>query len=630
MPRGNGSARRPTLVLVLRVLSLACVAAAIAIVVTGGFSIAWGLLSLRVHRPMRLWLIGIALGAIAERLAGTTPPFRELLARLLTIGMHAIRLAIVAGGLAYGIAYATRIAGGADSSGYVSQAALLASGQLEKAIPAPPAAPPHAPVAAQSTTAAAAATAADKIAPWPATQRVWAPLGWRVGTTADSVVPTYAPGLSIAMAVARRVGGETGMWLVVPLLAALALWATGTLGRAIGGVPVMLWSPLLLVLSPVFINSMLQPMSDVAVAGWWTLAAALLARRRPPAIIVFGAGLAAAAAIATRPNLAPMALPFVWYLATADGVSWRAGFARVVTFGVGVLPGVLLIAWTNHRWYGSPFRSGYGSLSELFAPTYITTNLQRYAAWLIETHTPFILIGVAAPLVLWWTRRGQDRHARDLAWLCLGLVVMNALCYVAYTPFEHWTYLRFLLPAIPSMLMLSTVVLFEALRRLPWRLGIVAASLVCAGLAYRALTSDDLFVTRFAFTGETRYEAVAAYVAERLPPNAALISMQHSGSLHYYTGRTIVRWDWLEPKTIEPGSLDRACAALRARGLQPFLVIEDSEEAEFRARFDGETRRALDREPMVSTRLRPFVYIYDPTPRAAPPGTVPPRARVLP
>ena len=56
--------------------------------------------------------------------------------------------------------------------------------------------------------------------------------------------------------------------------------------------------------------------------------------------------------------------------------------------------------------------------------------------------------------------------------------------------------------------------------------------------------------------------------------------MQHSGSMRYYTGRMIVRWD-----TLDPAWLDRAVAFLRDRGIATYALLEYWEEAEFRQRF---------------------------------------------
>src|SRR5262249_2479532 len=106
------------------------------------------------------------------------------------------------------------------------------------------------------------------------------------------------------------------------------------------------------------------------------------------------AGLATAAAIMTRPNLAPLAE--VLTLVAARG---RPRIARGALFVLGTLPGVLAIAAINRYLYGTASMSGYGSLRDLFELSNLVPNLQRYPVWLVQLHTPAILLALAAPFV---------------------------------------------------------------------------------------------------------------------------------------------------------------------------------------------------------------------------------------
>jgi hypothetical protein len=85
--------------------------------------------------------------------------------------------------------------------------------------------------------------------------------------------------------------------------------------------------------------------------------------------------------------------------------------------------------------------------------------------------------------------------------------------------------------------------------------------------------------------------------------------MQHSGSLHYYTARSILRWDWTESSEI-----DRAVAALRETGHTVYVVLDDWEEPEFRSRFAG-TRTLLSLgQPLMRTPgegIRTSVYLLE-------------------
>ena len=63
---------------------------------------------------------------------------------------------------------------------------------------------------------------------------------------------------------------------------------------------------------------------------------------------------------------------------------------------------------------------------------------------------------------------------------------------------------------------------------------------------------------------ESRYRTVGHYLKETLPPNAVVITFQESGSIHYYTGVPISRWDFM------PQDLDDSVSAFRQRGLHRF------------------------------------------------------------
>jgi hypothetical protein len=58
--------------------------------------------------------------------------------------------------------------------------------------------------------------------------------------------------------------------------------------------------------------------------------------------------------------------------------------------------------------------------------------------------------------------------------------------------------------------------------------------------------------------------------------------MQHSGSVRYYAGREIVRWD-----QIPEHRLDRLMKRLRRLGRPAYLLLDDWEVPEFERRFQG-------------------------------------------
>ena len=68
--------------------------------------------------------------------------------------------------------------------------------------------------------------------------------------------------------------------------------------------------------SPAFLFHLREPMSDVPVAAWWLLSLAFAVRGSARGAL--GAGLSAAAALLTRPNLLPLVVP-VGFAVIASG-----------------------------------------------------------------------------------------------------------------------------------------------------------------------------------------------------------------------------------------------------------------------------------------------------------------------
>ena len=444
-----------------------------------------------------------------------------------------------------------------DQWGYVSQAELWARGNLVTPMPL-------------------AATA-----PWPDATWTFSPLGYRPGLLPATIVPTYPPGLPLMMAGFIKVFGPFGAFIAVPLLGGLAIVATFFLGRRIGGATCGLLGAMLLSTSPIFLYQLREPMSDVPVTAWWLVATLLVAT--PTAISAFGGGLAASAAIVTRPNLVPLAAVLGVFILCCSGRVLRTPLGNALSFAAGVVPGCLGLALLNRSLYGSPLESGYGSTAVLFKLEYLGTNLSNYPRWLVETETPLILLAFAAP---WFFRR-------SLSWLFLAITATLFASYAFYLPFDNWTYLRFLLPAIAVMLILSGAVILRVSERMPSHFARWSAAAVC--LAMMAWRWDSAGMQP-PHPNDRRFAVVGEFVRDELPSNAVLFSMQHSGSIRYYSGRTTLRWDLLHPEW-----LDRSIAFLRTNGYHPLVVVEEWEQPLFRERFGAHTKlAALDWQPVAT------------------------------
>ena len=479
------------------------------------------------------------------------------------------------------VRWGTFAAGGSDSYCYVHQAEAWASGRLQVVEP----------------------LALD--APWPNPPLTFAPAGHIPSPTVrGAAVPMCPAGLSIAMAPLAYVGAAFrrpgALFAAVPLFGALLVWSVYVLGARFSP-RVGLASALLVACSPAFLFQLMQPMSDVPAAALWVLATVLATSRRPGAPLL--AGLATSAAILVRPNLVPMGMVLGAYFLAQ-------GMRPALAFAAASAPGCIAVALIDQMFYGSPLRSGYGTLDGLFAFEHVAPNAARYFTWMSATHTPIWLLALAAPFVL----------PRRLSARLLSLAAVNVLCYLPYMAFNDWWYLRFLLPAIAMALVLTAAVVDSLLRL--WREPLwlahgtshkglshrVMMSLVTAGLAFlflREASARSVFELQRL---EARYARAGAYVADHLPPNALVVTSWESGSVRFYGHRNTLVWD-----VLDPAWLDRAVAYTRTRGLEPYLLFERWEEPIFRQRFAGSVLGRLDWPP--AAEIAGQVRIYRPDDR---------------
>lgn len=496
--------------------------------------------------------------------------------------------------ITFGLLKGLFVAAAADAYGYVSQADLWARGSLVIQQPF-----------AQEMT-------------WPNAADSLAPLGYRPFRPAPhgtDIVPVHSPGVPMLMAVFKLIGGAKAVYLVVPLLGGLAVWATFLMGSRLAGAFVGASAAVLLATSPSFLFEVTAPASDVAATAWWTLALALLTFESPTAMC--GAGVSTGIAILTRPNLVPLALvfglPLLWRAIrpASDGTESRAGW---FWFAAGSLPAVLLVAALNSHLYGSPFQSGYGPLDEHYSWGYGWANLVRYPRWLVESQTPLVLLAFAAPFFL--PARGaaglvRRPRATSVVWLC-GVAALFGV-YLFYHPFEEWWYVRFLQPMFPALFVLMTVGLLALLapvRQIAPQLPGPLAALVVGLLAWHGVRYAQERGASEVWRAEQRFVEAGEYVKSTLPERAAIISVLHSGSVRYYSGRLSVRFD-----TLRPADLDLVIQQLRRLGYEPYFMLDDGEEPIFRQRFGGHSALAALDWPPMAMPSKGSVRIYNPADR---------------
>jgi 4-amino-4-deoxy-L-arabinose transferase-like glycosyltransferase len=435
--------------------------------------------------------------------------------------------------------------------------------------------------------------------PWPDRWLPIAPTGFVPSPTVPGAIAPICPaGLALAMVPVRLALGREAVYFVVPLLGSLAVAMTYLLARDLAGSIAGALAALWLAASPIFLYQVVQPMSDVPAAAWWALALWLATRGTGPAGLL--AGFATAAAVLTRPNLAVLGAVLPGAILLRPHARGEAARLKVALwFCTGALPGAVALALIQHALYGSPIRSGYGALSHLFSFSHVPVNLVRYTRWMVETHTPLVLLATAAPF-LCAVRSGQSREtspprAAWLAWTHLAFAAVVMASYLPYVPFEDWTYVRFLLPAIPPWLVLtaSTLVVLSSKLRTHWRTWVI----VVVGLAVTVFYVHTAWNRRAfrVWAQESKFRIAAEYIGRKLAPRAAVLTVWHSGSVRYYGHRPTILWD-----AIPPDALDDTVEWLRNERRAAFLLLEAWEEPRFRERFGKADRLgALDWPPIA-------------------------------
>lgn len=435
-------------------------------------------------------------------------------------------VAVAIAGIIYGVLLASHMgawAGGADSSGYLNNARLLREGRIS---------------VAQRTIEGLPSNQISEF--------TYVPLGF-IPKGPERMVPTYPVGLSLLIAAVSPFTGWGAASHVTQWLQAMAGVALMfALARAVGLGPIAgLWGALILAVSPLYVMMSLQTMSDMPALVWCTAAVlgAWFSQKRDR--WAFAAGWCVAIAVLVRPSNLLIMLPVGLCL----GLNWR----RWLWLIVAGLPGAAFQGLLNFNLYGSPFVSGYGSVTGIFAWQHMPPAVASYIRWLPVILTPGVLLLFGLP---WLLRRESGRL---IAVLGTWVIIFPAFYAFYFHTHEDWWYLRFLMPSFPPAIIIMLLTTRAAIARWPASslrmAGWLAAGLVVVWGVYWGDRKRILSVGR----GERIFRDAAVWADAHLPPNAVITAMQTSGALFHYTKRTIVRWDQFDPAKFTV--IERACAA---------------------------------------------------------------------
>ena len=592
-----------SLIVTITLLGTSALMVLLVVLVTGGFVIDAGPLHFSSRRPLPPLAVAVIAWGAAVGVGGRSGIVKALTRLGLGLDRHAPVLAIliVAATIGTGVAFSTFAASSSDASGYVSQAALLASARVSFDEPL------------------------ARLVPWTDATSTFSPLGYRPGIVPGEVVPTYPPGLPLTMAAASVAGGEWMTFAVVPVLGGLAVLCTYLLGVQLHSRRAGLTAALLLATSPVFLFQLVQPMSDVPAVAWWTLAIALAFSPLPGAPVASGA--VAGFALLARPNLVPLVAPLAIFVCgwpvtpgttSPVGTSLRARAARAVAFASGLVPAAGAMGLLQWRLYGNPLASGHGAVSDFFALSNVWPNIGAYLSRILRGEPAVLVLALLAVLVIAVTRGRREAQLplspSARAATLFGTTVV--ICYLSYVAFPDWSYLRFLLPAFPLAFVAVGACVARATSTVPRPIEALVLLLlltIAASVNVVIARREQAFALR---DFEARYRSAGRYIDSVLPPEAVIFAVQESGSARYYA-RPIVRWDLL------PVELDDAVAALTAIHRRPVFLIEEWEIPDIQKRFPSSRLARLDWPARADIGTNVRVLLFDPADRDQPASLIP-------
>ncbi len=357
------------------------------------------------------------------------------------------------------------------------------------------------------------------------------------------VVPKYAPGQSLLMAIGLKIGGEKAALAVNPLLSVVGLLGAYLLFRCWLPVVPSLCALVALGINPMYLmytNYPLAHAADVCFVTWgmfclWRWLAA------PRLAWALAAGLVLGYVQLVRPQEFLLVLPVLGAAAFAlvpGGAAagrrpWLATLALLAAYAVFPLCHMAY----NAAVYGSPFQTGYGLSGEQAAFSFpaFMANVP-YAVTVLSSHGLGVYLGLG--LVGLWL--GGKR--RDIVLRLLWLLPMFLLCCAYYwAPRVNPTgYGRFFLSLFPVFIG-SAFLLLHSLPLAPVRRGLLMVGLVLFVCGIRTL--DLRMSKRIGHQSMFTEQMLAADMAAQHLPAGAVILAARPAAFHLNRGKDFRVYD---------------------------------------------------------------------------------------
>ncbi|HEV8657608.1 MAG TPA: hypothetical protein VGS96_03175 [Thermoanaerobaculia bacterium] len=388
------------------------------------------------------------------------------------------------------------------------------------------------------------------------------PLGFAPSPGA-SMHPIYPAGLPIHLAAAAFIGGwERAPFFVAPLAAVGCLVLIVAVARSLGlSLVLSMAAATVLAGLPPFLWHAVQPASDV-LATFWGLATvwfALKARQRPAMAVAAGIALGIGAWV--RPTNALLVFPLI--------LAVRLRLGLIASAAAGALPFGVALMWWNTALFGGWIRTGYGGVTDVLSWEGMRNAAPEHAAWLARFLTPLGFPGglfvLADRSVDVWTR-----------WMLIVWFVPFYVFYSFYGFFDGWLCIRFLLPAIPALL-IGALLILRDLHRLAARRYVKLSAVVAVLLVIWIVVTPLTWIARTHLlvdlpNTEKHYPRFVVWAEQHLPKRAIVVSGVLSGPFLYYANRSIVRYDQLNDERFQ---ILRAYAG--NAGLPWYAVVGDGE-----------------------------------------------------